>query len=429
MKRVIFLSLFAGCTILTAAAQSVLASSVTFGIPNPSGNINPLDFVTIPLVTDTGLFSLESRVAINGPATVVSATSPLEAVNYGWLSEFSAEPVIDSDSVEMSYASWAGTSTGTITEIVIRIDGSGPVSLFLAPGTLFQGVSVDVNEETPVINDTLILNEPNDTEINLDLKKVSLKAGKDRTAPQDNIAILARTSAPLAPFDPADDVVVRVSSGGTDYINETIAHDNPALKISAKQNVLTYNGSMGALTNLKISQSNGAFVLAAKKIDLSGLKDEVTVEVHIGDQVLAGTADEEVINGKKPAPILLLAGHTDALRLLKAGVSKKADKLALKGEIALHEMSDPNTAAIDVTAVWGGKTFTFPIARKKPGKNLFVANKVLLNGNALLTASFDFDKGSYTIAIANTSSLANSGTVAFRLQLASFDQTIDFVFD
>jgi len=327
----------------------------------------------------------------------------------------------------MGLASFNGTTAGVVAEVVIQCTGPGDVTVTLTPGSLF-GDSMDVTFAVPAIGDTLVIHQGEDGQMALDIQKITLKAGKNRTTPQDNIAVLARSAAPLAPFDPADDVVVRVSSGGTDYIQETIVHDNPALKISAKQNVLTYNGSMGALTNLKVSQSNGAFVLAAKKIDLSGLKDEIAVEVQIGDQVLSGTADEEVINGKKPAPILLLAGHTDALRLLKAGVSKKADKLALKGEISLHEMPDPNTAAIDVTAVWGGKTFAFPITRKKSGKNLFVAKKVLLNDNALLTASFDFDKGSYTIAIANTSGLANSGTVAFSLQLASFDQTIDFDF-
>ena len=428
MNRVIFLGLFAGCTVLAAASHSAMAGSVTFGAPDPSDTISVSQTVTIPIVTDTGLISLVAIVNLNGPATIVSATDQSEAADFGWDTEFSSDPNISPESVEMGLASFNGTTAGVVAEVVIQCTGPGDVTVTLSPSS-FLGDSMDVNFAVPVIEDTLVIHQSEDGQIVLDIQKITLKAGKDRSAPQDNIAVLARSAAPLAPFDPADDVVVRVSSGGTDYIQETIAHDNPSLKISAKRNVLTYNGSMGALSNLKISQSNGVFVLAAKKIDLSGLQDEVAVEIQIGDQVLAGTADEAVINGKKPAPILLLAGHTDALRLLKAGVSKNADKLALKGEIALHEMPDPNTAAIDVTAVWGGKTFTFPITRKKPGKNLFVVKKVLLNDNSFLTASFDFDKGSFTIAIANTSSLTNSGTVTFSLQLGIFNQTAAYIFD
>ncbi len=427
MKKVTFLFLLAVCTILTATAHLVIASSVTLGDPDPSDTISVSQTVTIPVVTDTGLISVVAIVNLSGPATIVSATGQAEASGFGWDTEFSSDPNISPKSVKMEFASFNGTTAGVVAEVVIQCTGPGDVTVTLAPSSFF-GDSMDVNFAAPTISDTLVIHQGEDGQMALDVQKITLKADKDRADPRDSIAILARAGEDLAEFDPADDVVVRVSSGGTDYIQETIAHDNPGLKISAKGNVLSYTSAAGALSSLKISQSNGTLVLAAKKIDLSGLQDEVAVEVQIGDQVLAGTADEEVISGKKPAPILLLAGHTDALRLLKAGVSKKADKLSVKGEIALQEMPDPNAATVEVSASWGGKTFTFPTTRSKPGKNLFVAKKVILGDNSLVTASFDFDKGSYTIAIASTSGLANSGIVNFGLQLGAFNQTADFDF-
>jgi hypothetical protein len=406
-----------------------LATSVTFGNPNPSGILAPSDVVTVPILTDNILISLDAVISLNGPASIISATGIEDAGMFGWDLDLSADPIITSSSAEVGLGSFMGTATGVVAEVVIQCDGPGYVTVTLLPGFTF-GSSSDINLETPTVSDSLVIHQEwVGEQVTLDVRKVVIKASNDRSEPQDNIIITGQLAEALSAFDPNDDVIVRVSASGTDYISETIAHDNPSLKISAKRNVLTYSGSTGALTQLKISQANGAFLLSAKKIDLSGLNGEVTVEVRIGDQLISGSADEDVINGSKSAPIKLLSGNTDTLRISKARVTKNADKLLVSGEITVEEMIDSEQTTIEITASWGGKSFVFECARKKAGKNLFLAKKVELNDDSVVTAGFDFDKCGYKIFVKNSSDLADSGEVTLAVQFGDFNQTAVYDFD
>jgi hypothetical protein len=169
------------------------------------------------------------------------------------------------------------------------------------------------------------------------------------------------------------------------------------------------------------------FSFSASNVDLTGLSCPVGIEIKVWNWT--GTADvyEAVVNGKKPIPINLLMGVEDSLRVDgKPKFTKKSGvitQVAVSGGFSVENLNDANMATHSFSVTVGSQTFTIPEGNFKAGKNKFTCSKVKLYDSSTLigivSATFDFNKCTFTLTIKNTKITA-SGKTVFGIDFASF---------
>jgi hypothetical protein len=178
----------------------------------------------------------------------------------------------------------------------------------------------------------------------------------------------------------------------------------------------------GVKKSFRYNVKNGKFAFAASRINLSGLECPVVINVNVGD--FAGTAEinEAIVNGKKPIPIKLLMGVKDSLRVDKSKFTKKSGSItqfAVSGGFSVGNLSDANMADNNSVVELAGQTFTIPEGNFKAGKNKFTCSKVNIS-NGIASATFDFNKCTFTLTIKSTSFPAASGPTELDIDFASF---------
>ncbi len=319
---------------------------------------------------------------------------------------------------------------------------SGPVN---GPATLVDNVILNAQRQGDVVItlrdnstqgvkslDTAIIHIINKYGTGVDITKAIVKAGKDRSHPSDSIIITGKLPTCPAEFDTTQDVTLRVSSQGgvlSDISSTFALTGNPFVKLSASKGLfrkLRYiKKSSNGIVIATIDLNKKTFALAAKKINLTGLKDSLTVDISFGDYQATGTADQTIINGKKGIPLILLQGQTDALSIQKAKVNKKGNALNITGAIALQ---NPNVdlTTIPVTLSWDQQDFTLPagsFTNKKNNKKYITKSIKLKNDGPIIKAMIDIGKGTYKINIKESSNLTNTGSPVWRIRFDSFDQS------
>jgi hypothetical protein len=265
----------------------------------------------------------------------------------------------------------------------------------------------------------------------LTIKKMTVKAGKIRDS-QDTFLVLGSLVDSPADFTGADSISIRFGpENNPELFTQTIPFTDENLKLSTSKPSLAYKGTTGAITNLKVDLAKASFSVLAANINLSGLSSPVTLQILFGSYHGKITVAEDVINGsKKPVPIFLLSGDTDALRLDKVKLGKNADSLSASGGIAL--MTPVNLEAEAVTITWGQKSYLIPAGNfiKKGKGEKYVCKKFEVGDGSTIKGTFDFgSKSSFSLNVKKSAQpLDSTGTVTFELSFAGYAEMYDWIF-
>ncbi len=170
-----------------------------------------------------------------------------------------------------------------------------------------------------------------------------------------------------------------------------------------------------------------AFSFSASNVDLTGLSCPVGIEIDVGGWTGTAEVNEAIVNGpKKPIPINLLMGVKDSLRVdgkpkftKKSGVTA-ITQVSVSGGFSVGNLSDANMATHLFYVTVGSQTFTVPIGKFKYTKGKFTCSKVTLSGGEIATATFDFNKCTFTLTIKNTSFTTDAGETVFGIDFASY---------
>ncbi|MGA2679455.1 MAG: C10 family peptidase [Sedimentisphaerales bacterium] len=239
----------------------------------------------------------------------------------------------------------------------------------------------------------------------------------------------------------ADDFNAANSSSDANFVEVIISDENsndmdpciitfPVNNKTWKKGKFGYSGTVnGVKKSFSYNVKTGKFAFAASKINLSGLECPVIININVGD--FAGTADvnEAIVNGKKPIPIKLLMGVKNSLRVDKPKFTRNQNtshitQFTVSGGFSVGNLGDANMADNNSVVELAGQTFTIPKGNFKAGKNKFTCSKVKLYDGATLigiaSATFDFNKCTFTLTIKKTNFPAPAGTTNFDISFASF---------
>jgi|GEM_PF-825464 len=260
------------------------------------------------------------------------------------------------------------------------------------------------------------------------ITKCTVTAGS--TVNSDKISFSGKMGATADDFNAAN------KSGDANFIEVIISSEDMAPRVfTFPVNGKTWKkGKFSSTITSRPSKMSFAFdtkkttfSFSASNVDLTGLSCPVGIEIKVWNWT--GTADvyEAVVNGKKPIPINLLMGVEDSLRVDgKPKFTKKSGvitQVAVSGGFSVENLNDANMATHSFSVTVGSQTFTIPEGNFKAGKNKFTCSKVKLYDSSTLigivSATFDFNKCTFTLTIKNTKITA-SGKTVFGIDFASF---------
>ncbi|MBN2375410.1 MAG: hypothetical protein JXD22_03350 [Sedimentisphaerales bacterium] len=328
----------------------------------------------------------------------------------------------------------------------IHCTGPGEVTVTLTPATSSTGTigiptywdgDLFAEDLQAVGSELTIYQDPGSSVTgDITISKLTINAGKSRETPSDKITILGTLTDAPESFDGTENLSVQIRSGTESFNGLDVSipiNTDPGVKLSASKGItkkLKYLNSSAPSVVISIDLAKGKFAYTAQNADLTGLKDTVSVTLSLDDFTVSEEVDEDIINGtRKLIPLSLLSGHTDALRVSSAKVGKKADTLAVKGEIAAASSIDLRTEQVTIT--WGGQNFVIPennFQKKKETAEKYTLKKLTLGDDTVADANIDLDKGSFSIKFKSTTIQAVSGTVNFGISLTGFSASYDWTF-
>jgi hypothetical protein len=136
---------------------------------------------------------------------------------------------------------------------------------------------------------------------------------KGQTAGSDSISLSGSFTDSLGDLNDVSEIDVSIVSTTDDYevYSETLSFNADDIS----RNKYTYKHAAGAVTSLKLDMNRGTISLAAKNVDLLGLRCPFGVRIGFGGHVLSGLVTEAIANGRSPMPIKLLKGYDNDLRV------------------------------------------------------------------------------------------------------------------
>lgn len=226
-------------------------------------------------------------------------------------------------------------------------------------------------------------------------------------------------------FAAADNVTVQFYSVTDDYLVYEQTIDTSLFNV--KNNVYTYKGLSDGIKQLKFDMSKNTFQLKARNIALTGLRCPFYVLIHLGCYIAMGTADETIVNGRRPIPVRLLSGYADSLAVSKVkvrGSSKPlTDRLSVIGTFTV---SDLNALGLTegLTISWGPHIWTIPDGKFELVKaGLLRCNYQTFDG-AYMQAVFNFNSCSFNLKIKQTTVAPKTGDVDFCLVFGNFTKIV-----
>jgi len=303
-------------------------------------------------------------------------------------------------------------------------------------------------------------------DVGIELRKMTIKADKNRSAPWDSFTISGTIDATAEELIETEAITVSLATQGDIIYIETIDISQGILVTPDSQNSdgssqmptgftdnwKNFSGLLGAggtingrvtsksqgdrltfrykstrpdgITSLALDlreswqRKTGTFLVEARKIDLAGLYSPVTAEISFGDYLGRATVDETVINGRKPVPMLLLSGVADTLRVDSAVISGKGRSFSVSGAIAAAAVLPTDLSDKEVTITCGTQIFTIPIGSfstlGRPGAHKFTCQKVVIGQGTQITAVIDIDSANFTISIKNSDEEINRPITEWR---------------
>ncbi|MBN2021014.1 MAG: hypothetical protein JW749_12420 [Sedimentisphaerales bacterium] len=246
------------------------------------------------------------------------------------------------------------------------------------------------------------------------ISKCAVKSGHT-----DSISISGFIGATADDLNNSSIIVVSIDS---DDMNMPCILTFPADGNTFQKGKFNYSGTEeGIKKTLRINTRSHKFFFSAKKLDLSGLSNPVTIYIEIGNYIGKAEINEEIINGRRPTPIKLLMGIKDAMRIDRVRVRRRStDRLSIKGGFAV-ENTDVNMVDVPLSITLDSQTFTTPAGSFKAGNNKFKCSNVIIEGG-IASARFNYRKGTFWLAIRNSTITAESGDCDFRMEFGDFSE-------
>jgi hypothetical protein len=390
-----------------------------------------------PNLTNCIFWNNSGDSGINEEAQVYTTTGTYE-VNHcciqGWTGGWGGTGNIGSDPDFIDPGSWDDNDTPADLTDDTWVIGS----YYLIPGSdcidsgdnsAVAGVDTDLVGHDRILNGTVDMgayeNDPGD----LDVDKITVKAGKTREARGDSCSVSGDLDASESSFLAANTITLR-----TGEMAETLYQT--AFTQSGKNPKYTYKGPSGGITSLMLDFKKGVYRASGKNLDLTGMIAPAPVALLFGDYYGYADAEDQgandVINGKKSLPIQLLLGATDYLKTTKVkckqGKENNVGNLTVQGAIAVEEIVDLRTQGL--TTHWGAQPYVLQGGDfTAKGTNKYIG-KVKPSGddNSSATVTIDFNKCTFKVTLKNTDMTWQTSPVNFGLEFDSFNEqeSVDF---
>jgi len=292
-----------------------------------------------------------------------------------------------------------------------------------ADNTLVETGATDLAGRNRILNGTVDIGAYENDPSELDVDKITVKAGKTREASGDSCSVSGALDAPLASFQAADMVTIRVGE-----MAETV--NCSTFKQAGKNPKYTYKGPSGGITSLILDFKKGVYSASGKNMDLTGMSAPAPVALLFGDYYSYTAAEDQgandVINGTKSLPVSLLLGDTDYLKTTKVkckqGKENNVGNLTVQGAIAVETLVD--LTASGLTIHWGTEQYVLQgtdVTVK--GTNKYVG-KVKPSGedNSSATVTIDFNKCTFKVVLKNTDIPWQTSPVNFGLEFEGFNE-------
>ncbi len=265
----------------------------------------------------------------------------------------------------------------------------------------------------------------------LDVDKLILKAGRDRSEPEDMIIVQGELDVDEAVYEMADSITVRFGTQNANEYERVIDGDEfPELKRGKAQFKGpgvegTEDGQLQVLLIFnKENGRTGKYKIIGKKIDLSGLEatteNPLVVELEFGSFAgqasLIETDDDRIINNRRPMPLCLLNGVKDAISADKGSV--RPDRIILNGQIAADAPA-PDFSAVDVAVRWDDfEEIISPggFADKGNGKYLYRKPRGASDDLKITMMQIDLNKCILKLQVKNAENLTDTGTAVFSIE-------------
>ena len=251
------------------------------------------------------------------------------------------------------------------------------------------------------------------------IDKCTVTAGtKDNT---DKISFSGKTNATADDFYSTDTIEISVAADDTNSLLVTFPVTDG---VTFKNNKYSYSGTEdGIKKSFKYDVKTRKFSFSASNLNLSGLRCPLTIEIQIGSYNEATEVDETIVNGQKPMPIILLMGIENSLRV--DSIQPKRSTTTNKSQLTVKGVFTAADAAVDMATVpfsitLGSQTFTIPADSFKANKGKFTCSKVNVTEGGIAAATFDFNKGTFTLTIKNINIAADLGAANFSMDFGSF---------
>ncbi|MCP4707089.1 MAG: hypothetical protein GY869_00570 [Planctomycetes bacterium] len=334
------------------------------------------------------------------------------------------------------------------------------IDLLAVPATFYrvkrwQGANDDdtrnKKNQVKLDSDKMVLVEFEPTQ-KIPITKITVNADQ-RTSPNDPIT---DTIEIQGSFDLTENLAYQAQEINLNLLNprETILTETfPLIHNQIKNGIrYSYSQNNGTIKSFKFDLKKQNFSISLKKVDLTGLTSPLMLELHIGDyfgvglaadeyqQYLAmgGSGDEDnfqdVINRRRPIPILLMQGYADTLHVKKAKLKHRkkqnVDSLVIQGNLTTDANQKWNALISEgLTVSWGIDDYTETV---EPGKFIRVGGKYLFKNNknqtqTIQSAIFDKVKCTFKIVIDNTQILSRIGPVDLEISFGDYNQVDKYI--
>jgi hypothetical protein len=257
--------------------------------------------------------------------------------------------------------------------------------------------------------------------------KCTVTAGKDN---KDKIVISGKLdTAANYYFTNGNAIEITVKS---DHMPNYWDHYFEITNENFKNGKLNYNlnSVKGFKTSFKYDTKTRKFAYSAGNVDLSGLDCSVTFNIHIGDYRGSVDIDEDIVNGKRPAPMILMMGVKNSLRVdsieVKQVAKPSSDQLTVKGGFAVED-TNIDMAGLNLDITLSGEPYTIEAGKLKPSKyyDRFTCSKLDMR-NGIAYIDFNFKTCRFKITIKGTEiDDGYQGDVDFGIMFGDFEESAD----
>jgi len=424
-------------------SQNYTASQITFTISGNAG-VNGVTMSGLPgnPVTDiNGLYTAAVPHGWSGTATPTKTGYTFTPTNRSY-----ADVNADSNSQNYTASQITFTISGNADENGVTMSGlpGNPVTdingLYTATvpygwsgtvtpaktGYTFTPTSrsyADVNADSNNQNYTASQNT-------MTIKQFTITAGTTTTVSKDGFVINGTFDANLQDIAGSTAIYIRLSNASELVFEGVIPYNSDRLK-NGRYSYTRRDNAPDTIRIVLFDLNKKTFHILAKRASLTGLSCPVNVELEWGRYIGHAQADETIVNGKKPIPMVLLSGYADALRVDKASVNtntKKAnrDSLTVQGAIAFKSTAE-NLKQHSLTLHWGDQDFNVPAGEfvaSTHGRYTYKSPRGTVI--EIKNASFDLEKCTFTFSVKNATIASRTGTVVCRITCDTFDQSVAY---